>query len=687
MTSKHRSLSARARVGLLLVTSVAGSLLMAGCGMGSSPASTGVTSAASFGGKINGGPNPIVGATVKAYTTGDTYGGGLFVQEANPVSGTGGDTAVDGTFNFAGGYACPAGRFLYIVSSGGFTGGNLPNDKAVLVAAVGRCDDLFSNGTYVGGFIYMNEASTVAAAYALGGFTSVTGFGANTVAVGIGAPAANNAPNGCVAGNVGCVSTAAAGLRHAFQNAGNLVNPFDTKGNSVLAGGGRVPLQLINSIANVVVACVNSDGTAAACTTLFNATGTNATTGNTFTALINLAASPTLRGSGVTTTQFLAAATPQTSFYQPVLTAAPADYSIAITYPKFTGAGTTANGITYPNTGTLDINDNYLVGNYDAASPTSVNAISFNTSGLVSITAPDTINIDGNGASADAVGNFYLVGYTPTAPAASFTDYIVNTASGAIVSSSTLFVGSDHLISSAVDRSNNLWYGSQLNPTIAEYPLARTGVAFNRSLLAPVTAVAIDPAQNVWFTTPSPNNAINVVQNLGTTAAPSYSPSNLLTVNVPSQGVSGVSFTTSISSAPYLAFLGNTTSPGFTKATPTVTGSAVTSIALSSHIATTPVPVNNESDSAGTIWAPASTTLIKFQPAGTLVSLTPCTFPTTTTNTTCTPSAYSGIQSLSIDASGSVWFSAAGSGTVSQLIGAAAPTWPLKSLGLLTKPQ
>jgi hypothetical protein len=684
MTSQHRSLSARARVGLFVVVSVAGSLLMAGCGMGTSPLSTGAASAASFGGKINGGPNPIIGAKIRAYVTGDSYGTGTFVQEANPVSGTGGDTGFDGTFNFAGGYSCPAGRFLYIVSNGGFTGGSQSNARAVLVAAVGRCDDLFSGGTFTGGFIYVNEASTVAAAYALNGFASISTDGLGTV--GIGAPVSNNAATGCVAGTAGCASTAAAGLRHAFQNANNLVSVFSPSGNSVLAGGGRVPLQLINSIANVVVACVNSDGSSAACVTLLNATGANTSTGTTFQALLNLAANPNLHGTGVTPTQFFAAATPQTSFYQPHLTAAPADYSIAITYPKFTGAGAT-NGITFPNSGTLDINDNYLVGNYDSATPTSVNAISFNTSGLVSITTPNTTDIDGNGASADAIGNLFLVGYSPSVPAASITIYNVDTPSGTISTSSTQTVGSDHLISSAVDRQNNLWFGSQLNPTIAELPLAHQGLGFSRGLLAPVTAVAIDPNQNVWVTTASTTtaNALGIVQNTGTAAAPTYSSSNFLNVPIPSLDVSGVSFVSGTAS-PYIAFVGNSTGPGFTKATPALNGALVTSVVVGSHVATTPVPVNNQSDGAGTIWAGASTSLLKFQPTGSVVSLTPCTFATTTSNTTCSAGAYTGLQSVSIDAAGSVWFSAAGSGTVSQVIGAAAPTWPLKSLGLLVKP-
>ena len=101
----------------------------------------------------------------------------------------------------------------------------------------------------------------------------------------------------------------------------------------------------------MVVACINSDGTANACQVLFNATGTNYTDGNTFGALLNLAKNPTLLNN-VTPAAFLAAATPQTSFYQPFLSAAPTDLSVAITYPKLSGKTTGVQGLTYPYSGT-----------------------------------------------------------------------------------------------------------------------------------------------------------------------------------------------------------------------------------------------------------------------------------------------------------------------------------------------
>jgi len=145
MTSTIRSLSVRARFSLTVVAGVAASLMLAGCGLGDAPTSSSPAVAASFSGKLHGGPNPIQGAVVKLFTTGSNgsnggYGVGSFVQEANAGnSPEGGDSNVDGSFTFAGGYSCPAGQFLYIVSSGGDTGNGV-NPKAFLVSALGRCE-------------------------------------------------------------------------------------------------------------------------------------------------------------------------------------------------------------------------------------------------------------------------------------------------------------------------------------------------------------------------------------------------------------------------------------------------------------------------------------------------------------------------------------------------------------------
>ncbi|MEO7030364.1 MAG: hypothetical protein ABI147_13285 [Acidobacteriaceae bacterium] len=696
MTSKHCTLRVSARVALTLAAGFAGSLLLAGCGLGDAPISNSTLSAASFSGKINGGPNPIVGATVKLYTTGTGpgnatnggYGVGSFVQEANAVSGPGRDTAADGSFTFAGGYPCPSGQFLYIVSAGGDTGAGF-NAKTFLVSALGRCDDLFSGGQYIGGFIYLNELSTVAAAYALGNFTTITGQGF-FAQVGIGAPSSNNAVNGCVANGTSCTTTAEAGLRHAFQNAGNLKNPFSPVANSTLPqnASAQVPLQLINSIANTVVSCVNSNGNSNACRVLFGATNTDFSNGNTFQALVNLAKNPKLTGTPFSTSDFLAAATPQTSFYQPSLAFAPQDFSIAIYYPKLTGKTTGAQGLTFPFSGSLDINDNYYIGNYDSAALASSNLASFNSNGtLVSFTPDSTTLVAASGVSADAIGDVYSVGFTPN-QGGNIDRFLIDNVTGAIVPSPTSRgIGTPQPISSAVDRQNNLWVGTQSNAAIIEVAANGT-LPFIAGVNAPVNAVAVDPDQNIWVTNSSATNpaanAILVVQNTGTTAAPSYSTSNILGASIPNLGVSGVSFVTA---SPYSAYIANSSStPGLTLVVPTVSGAEVTNLNVGTATSVGNGPVNNQTDGNGVIWAADGADIVEFTPTASVVTrLTPCRLGSISTRQ-CEGVPYAGIQSVSIDSAGSVWFLASGTGSASEMIGAAAPTVPLLSLGVLGKP-
>ncbi len=705
MTSQNRSTSVRTRLAFTALAGVAGCMLMTGCGLGTSAVSSGNLTGAAISGKLTGGPNPIVGATVKLFTTGDAngrnagYGVGNFRQEAIQTGANPGqETKADGTFSFGGGYSCPAGQYLYIVSAGGDSGSGF-NPKIFLVAALGRCDDLFVNGVYSGGFIYLNELTTVAAGYALGNFTSFSFMNIFT-AVGIGAPATNNAATGCVANGTTCPTTSAAGLGHAFQNAINLVNPFSGRANTTVPGSlsSQVPTQLLDSIANSLVACVNSNGSGPACQTIFTATGVNFADGNIAEVAVNLAKNPTLAGSGITPAQFYGAATPQTSFYQPMLSSAPADYSVAITIPKLTGAGPGTQGLTSPASGTLDINDNYYVGNYDSAAHLSSNALSFNSRAVfVSSTPDDLIDPTGNGASTDSLGNLYLVGSNTVSSASAVSRFSVSNATGVIAPGMTTFFPNDPtpLTASAVDRSNNLWIGSfggNLSEVVAPgtVPAGPVNNINVRLLSGTVGAIAVDPNQNIWATTftNDANNAVTVLENVGTLAAPAYAQSAVVKAyDFQGSFASGISF---VAASPYNAYVANlSNTPGLTLFNATVSGARVTNVTNSgTHItAGTTSTSNNETDGNGIIFAADGAHVVKYTPGATAaISLTPCILPPVPTNAACLPNPYSGVQSLSIDSAGSVWFSAVGSGTVSEMIGAAAPAWPLLPLGILGKP-
>jgi len=116
------------------------------------------------------------------------------------------------------------------------------------MAALGPCAALNGNT-----FIIMNEVTTVAAAYALSGFTTISGTTAN-----VSAPANNNAATG--------TTTAAAGLTHAFLNAANLANTRTGTANVNIVNNaaqasslnGIVPQAQINALANSLQSCVAS---------------------------------------------------------------------------------------------------------------------------------------------------------------------------------------------------------------------------------------------------------------------------------------------------------------------------------------------------------------------------------------------------------------------------------------------
>jgi hypothetical protein len=189
------------------------------------------------------------------------------------TGGTSGNTVDNiGEFNLSGLYHCNVSsanaavgtlpnQQVWIYSIGGYPGvvGNAnsyPNPQAGLAAALGTCgsSNNFSNLKY----IYNNEVSTVAFAYAVAGFASDAQH--------VSAPATNYSYSS--GGN-------SPGLTNAFANAALLYDiqggsdpgdhsarhttPNASGTNLPAEGNGKVPYYMINSLANVIAACVNSD--------------------------------------------------------------------------------------------------------------------------------------------------------------------------------------------------------------------------------------------------------------------------------------------------------------------------------------------------------------------------------------------------------------------------------------------
>lgn len=415
---------------LVAGTLAAGFLTLTGCGLGSAAGGTD-TVAARMKGNLHGGPNPISGATITVYATGDSTGTSTGYGVGTALQST--TTDVNGNFSFAGGYTCPAGQFAYVTAAGGNTGGNTPNPNSLLMAAIGPCESTSSST-----FILMNELTTVAAGYALSNFMTITGDAKNGYVVGVGAPATNNAKAGCVNnsyyGSANCPMTASAGLKHAFQNAEMLVDYASGVPAQTTANGALVPTALINTLGNILQACVNSggggtDATGATTTTIgangtghdgtpcgklfaftsYTNDGTSATmlhaAGNTLQAVQNLAKRPTgsasnfnstcdsNSGSGTTSsvTCLFNLGTP-VGLYQTSMTAAPPDWMMGIAYPKgsFGGAGTSTNcngtaimstSLLYPIMLATDADDNIVVLNSDSSKNYCYNVITLSNSG------------------------------------------------------------------------------------------------------------------------------------------------------------------------------------------------------------------------------------------------------------------------------------------------------------------
>ena len=504
------------------------SLLLAGCGAGMQDVSSSIEPVTNvpgptFHGNAHGGPNPIVGATVKLYATGssspgtatDGYGVGTFLAEAaQEGTSSGQDTNANGDFIFNTTYTCPAKQFAYVVVSGGNPGGGV-NTSAVLVAAVGRCEDLSSST-----LIYVNELTTIAAAYALGHFSTVTCGGvtcttgnmtATNLAVGIGAPItansqkytdANGHSAGCISntfyGTTACPQTVTAALYHAFLNANNLMPtttysqsaPLNVAIPGTTSNPALVPQRLLNSMGNALVACVNSTGaSSSACGIVFGAgtLGGVAPT-NTFQAMVNIAQNPTMAGTSnpnstptagapYTPTTFFAAAGSTTNSYGPTLTGtSPPDLEVAIYYPTEASQSTAqaSNDFGYVSATQvglyqafhvgLDINDNAYIGVQNSTSSSTLGAIvTINSAGtLVSNPVDSTAYTQIGFPSPDGLGNIYSCDTSSTTtyqnPATLTVEQWPVTTGGVVTLTPTATMGTgSYCDGMAVDRSGNVW--------------------------------------------------------------------------------------------------------------------------------------------------------------------------------------------------------------------------------------
>jgi hypothetical protein len=263
-------------------------------GCGSSLTSDSPLVAGSLRGNIHGGEQPIAGAQIQLFAAGTTGNGmGEIALLEQPVM-----SDANGNFSITGDYTCPSSSSqLYMVAKGGnpgLTPSTSSNPAIALMAALGPCS--LHGGQYTldpDSVISINEVTTVASVYALVAFIDGDGD------------------------DLGASGENLNGLANAFQKVKSLV---DTSSGAALPGADQAT---INTLGDILAACVNSDGTGAACSMLFASSPPGRTEPpDTMLAIYEIVTNPTNQVS------VLYGLVPASPPFQPTLAEAPNDWTL-----------------------------------------------------------------------------------------------------------------------------------------------------------------------------------------------------------------------------------------------------------------------------------------------------------------------------------------------------------------------
>ncbi|WP_263366775.1 NHL repeat-containing protein [Edaphobacter bradus] len=452
-----------------LCSALAVSLLLSGCSLNNTATTSTPATGRSIHGNVHGGQQPISGSHVYLFRSDTTAYGNASVSLLNSSAagaatdsiGTYVTTDANGNFSITGDYTCTAGDQAYLYALGGNPGAG-PNSAAGLMAVLGTCP---ASGNFSGSvpFVSINEVTTVAAAYAFLGFASDPTHVASS-----GTPLAKT------------------GIANAFATASNLANiATGTAYTTTPGGNGSVPQADINTLANILSACINSTGpSSTACSSLFNyaPSGGNPSTTPTDTAMaaINIAHNP------LTNVANLYSLVPPSPPFNPSLTSAPSDFIVSI---AFNGGGINgAQHLAIDGSGNI-----WTTNNTPSLSKFSPLGVALSPAGGYtdsSLNSPTGIAIDtsGNVWAANNGGNT-ISGFTNSGT------FIT----GASSSSPTLNTPS--LL--AFDPTGRFWVPT-LNGSVTSlvqfssagaYNAAYTGGGLNHGSLSPI---AFDPAGNAW---------------------------------------------------------------------------------------------------------------------------------------------------------------------------------------------
>lgn len=473
-------------------------------------------------GAVQVGTLAVSDASVQLFASGSTgYGSASTPLSINPggADPTIVSTAADGTFSIPAGFICPAQTAeLYLIAQGGTPAGGKPNAQLGLMTAVGPCSNLSSTAP-----LMVNEVTTVASMWALAPF-----FGQTYASIGSSS------------------TNYTTGFANAFAAVNNLVDITTGLAPSTTpSGNGIVPQAEINTLADAIDSCAATAGGAAgdgsACGTFLTAANITPACGGVLcpppTGILqavqevaqypgNIYATPT---PGTPLYNIAAAMTTQP--FLPVLTEAPNDWSIAI---SFSGGGLGGSGAASPQSTAMAIDGagNVWVSNRRTASVSEFSNLGAALSPFATGTTSDTAGgFTGGGllfpkrVAIDLLGDAWILNQDSSLTELDFNGKPVK---------GTPFSGGGTATANglAIDGSGDVWVADAGPPgDVAKYagfnsPLIGGNQPKNGSVISPPGgyvhgiqnpngAIAVDGAGTVWVLNEGNFSAAELNSNTG----------------------------------------------------------------------------------------------------------------------------------------------------------------------------
>ena len=426
---------------------------LVGCGLGTSTSQAIAPAgpvAVALKGLAHGGQMPISGASVQLYAVGTT-GYGSAATSLNALNGSGQPVTTDSNGNFyVGSFTCSSpctsNSMVYIVLAGGNPGltAGTNNTSAVLLSALGTESNVHSIS-----FVWVNEVTTAATAYALAPF-----YGTDAL-------------------HIGTSSSNITGIANAFTTAQNLVNITNGQaGGPNLPAGATVSQDSLYAISDILANCVNSaggvSGDSSSCGNLFAQTGGSATTDITMAAAY-MAQHPT---SNVSALFSQITATP---VFATSIASAPNDWTLTINY----AAGSNLNN---PGNPAVDASGNIWVPSIGNSAVTELNPVGAVAANLTLASPPNALAVDTSGyvwvAAGTNSGNSKLFKLTSS-------DTLASTYSGN---------GLNNPTGISIDNAGDLWLSNAATSQLSAFTssgAALSGSPFSGGgLSAPVSIVS-----------------------------------------------------------------------------------------------------------------------------------------------------------------------------------------------------